>query len=119
MLVLLLAAIVALLSLALYFLFMHSRRLSSEIEDLGFRKASQSVKYGKLTEQFIPFTEQFPFSRENFRFIGAPIDGVAFEDNKIYICEFKAAGGALTSKQKNIKRLVEDGNVEWFEFNIR
>ncbi|MFH1224456.1 MAG: Holliday junction resolvase-like protein [Candidatus Diapherotrites archaeon] len=118
LLVILLAAIVVLLAVALYFLFMHSRRLSSEIEDLGFRKASQSVKYGKLTEQFIPFTEQFPFSRENFRFIGMPIDGIAFEDDKIYICEFKAAGGTLTSKQKNIKRLVDEGKVEWFEFRL-
>ena len=78
----LLALIIAALLIALYLIFRRNRALSLALEDLGFRKASQSVKYGKLTEQFIPFTDKFPFPPESFRFIGAPIDGVAFDDGK-------------------------------------
>lgn len=110
--------IILALAIALYFLFRRSQNISSQIDSLKFSKSSQSVKYGKLTEQFIPFVEEFPFAPETFRFMGTPIDGVAFEENKIYLCEFKTAGSALTQRQKEIKQMVKDGKVEWFEFRI-
>lgn len=107
--------IIAALLVAAYFLFRKVQALSAALEDLGFRKASQSVKYGKLTEQFMPFTDKFPFAPENFRFIGTPIDGMAFGQDKIYFCEFKASGSGLSERQKNIKKLVGEKKVEWFE----
>ena len=93
--------------------------MRTEIRELKFSKTSQSVKYGKLTEQFIPFTQDFPFDPENFRFLGSPIDGVAFNENEIVFCEFKTATSRLSEKQKRFKQLVQNKMVKWFEFNLR
>ena len=108
-----------LLAVAVFFLFRQNRALSQHLESLSFQKASQSVKYGKLTEQFIPFTEEFPFNPGSFLFIGTPIDGVAFADGKIFFCEFKTASSNLSAEQRRIKKLVEEKKVEWFGFRLR
>ena len=112
------AAAVLLLLLAL-FLLSRVSSLERALADLRFSKSSQSVKYGKLTEQFIPFTKEFPFDSENFRFLGNPIDGIVFEDDKIIFAEFKAAGAQLSPKQRRIKDLVERKEVEWFEQKLK
>jgi len=75
-----------------------------------------SVRYGKLSEQWIPLAKDFPHNSANFRFLGSPIDGVAFDDDEIIFCEFKAAGSRLNDKQKHIKELVEKKKVKWLEF---
>ncbi len=114
--VLLIAGVLLLLVL---FLLSRVSLLQSRLSELKFQKSSQSVKYGKLTEQFIPFTKDFPFNPDNFRFLGNPIDGVVFEDDKIVFAEFKTASSQLSSKQKNIKDLVNAKKVEWFEYIMK
>ncbi|HZX33968.1 MAG TPA: Holliday junction resolvase-like protein [archaeon] len=108
-----------LLLLLVLFLLSRLASLESRLQELAFSKQSQSVKYGKLTEQFIPFTKEFPFNAENFRFLGNPIDGIVFEEDKIVFAEFKAASSQLSEKQKRIKELVEKKRVEWFEQKIK
>ena len=108
-----------LLLLVCVLLYRTFRRLSLELQELRFSKGSQSVKYGKLTEQWIPFSKDFPFSQEKFRFLGNPIDGLVFEENKIVFCEFKTASSQLNENQKKIRDLVQNKNVEWLEFKIR
>jgi len=83
-----------------FFLLSRLSSLEQRFQDLKFQKSSQSVKYGKLTEQFIPFTEDFPFNSENFRFLGNPIDGIVFEENQIIFAEFKTASSQLSQKTK-------------------
>ena len=83
------------------------------------QKRSLSVTYGKITEQFAPFMQSYPFHPENFRFIGSPIDGIQFEDDKIIFVEIKTNKSKLSPLQKRIKELVKRGKVEWFEFDIR
>ena len=83
------------------------RRLKLEV----FRKRSQSSKYGKLTEQFLPLVDSFPWEPGNFRFLGTPIDGVQFEDDRIILVEFKAANSRLSRRQSHIRDLVNDGKV--------
>lgn len=107
------------LLVALIFLFVRFRSLKGEFEDLRFRKSSLAVKYGKMTEQFIPFIEDFPHDPKQFRFLGNPIDGVLFDDDQIVFCEFKTGSSSLNENQRRIKRLVNDGKVSWLEFKIR
>ena len=107
------------LFLAALFLIKKVFSLKDEIADLRFSKSSQSVKYGKLTEQFIPFIEDFPFNPERFKFLGNPIDGVLFDDDLIVFCEFKTGNSALNQVQRRIKQLVEEKKVKWFEFKLR
>jgi predicted Holliday junction resolvase-like endonuclease len=92
--------------------------LKLDLQEALFQKKSLSSKYGKMTEQFIPFLETYPYDEQNFRFIGSPIDGVQFEPDKVVLLEFKTSGSGLTSKQKEIKKLVEKGKVEFQEFKI-
>ena len=83
------------------------------IENLAHKKRSQSVKYGKLSEQFMPFLEQYPYNPHYFRFLGTPIDGVQFTDDAVVLVEFKTAESQLSQKQRKIKQLVETGAVRF------
>ncbi len=109
----------ALLLLIVLYLISRLGELQRSLDDLRFTKTSQSVKYGKMTEQFIPFTRDFPFDSENFRFLGNPIDGIVFEEDKIIFAEFKASGSQLSPRQRRIKGLVESKKVEWFEHRVK
>src|SRR3989344_7140457 len=108
-----------LLILIIVYLLTRLSSLERALGDLQFSKASQSVKYGKMTEHFIPFTKEFPFDPTNFRFIGTPIDGIVFDEDKIIFAEFKAAGSQLSPKQKRIKELVEQRKIEWYEHRVK
>lgn len=103
----------------LFFFYKKNIQLENQLSELLFAKNSQSVKYGKLTEQFLPFSREFPFNSENFRFIGSPIDGIVFENDRIIFCEFKSNNSNLSQKQKSIKSLVEAKRIEWMEFFLR
>ncbi len=97
------------------FLFFEAR---SRLAALSFSKASQSVKYGQLAEQWIPFSAKFPYNSQNFRFIGKPIDGICFEDDKVVFVEFKTNKSSLNESQKKVRDLVERKRVEWLEFRV-
>lgn len=93
--------------------------LRKKVDDLIFQKQSLSTTYGKITEQFAPFMNSYPFPPENFRFIGSPIDGIQFENDRIIFVEFKTNKSKLSREQKKIRKLIEDKRVEWFEFHPR
>ena len=93
-------------------------QLQKKIDEVMFMKNSQAVKHGQSTEQWLPFSKNFPYSSKNFKFLGQPIDGIVFDDGKIVFCEFKTGNAQLTDKQKQIKQLIESGNVEWFELRM-
>jgi predicted Holliday junction resolvase-like endonuclease len=85
---------------------------------LRFEKRSMSGKYGRMTEQFLPFLKGYPYDEQNFRFIGSPIDGVQFENDKIVMVEFKTGDSRLTEKQRRIRELVERKRVEFEEIRM-
>ncbi|MBL7206826.1 MAG: endonuclease [Candidatus Aenigmarchaeota archaeon] len=100
------------LSLILY------RKLQKEVSSLRFDKQSITTRFGKTAEQFMPFLNNYPYSKESFRFLGTPIDGVQFEDTGIVFVEFKTGNSRLSAKQERIKELVENGKVEFKEMRI-
>jgi predicted Holliday junction resolvase-like endonuclease len=99
-------------------LWVSHERVKLDLQDALFSKKSLSTKYGKMTEQFIPFLDSYPYNEQDFRFIGSPIDGVQFEPDKVVLVEFKTAGSGMSKRQKEIKRLVEKGKVEFREFRL-
>lgn len=119
MLELFLAALAIIFALLAVFFYKRAKELEERTGELLFEKKSMSAKYGKLTEQFIPFTNDFPFDPQGFRFIGSPIDGIAFEENKIVFCEFKTATAGLSEKQKRIRETVKQKKIEWFEYDLK
>lgn len=72
-------------------------------------------KFGRIFEQFIPFADNFQWDESKFIFLGKPIDGVVFEDNRIIFLEFKTGNSQLTPNQENVKRLINEGKVEFKE----
>jgi predicted Holliday junction resolvase-like endonuclease len=101
----------------LFLLLRYSRQKLAEksvsITELDKQKRSQSIRYGKLTEQFMPFLESYPYDPHDFRFLGTPIDGVQFTEDAVVLIEFKAAGSQLSQRQRTIKRMVEEGAVRF------
>ncbi len=108
-------AAVALVAVALFALHRH---VVARLRALEHQNRSLSSRYGKLTEQFMPFIPDYPFDPHRFRFIGSPIDGVQFEDDRVLLIEFKSASSRLTSQQRHIRDLVRRGKVEFRELRL-
>lgn len=111
--------VLALLALAFGLLMLvfwsRTRALRAQLSELAFAKSSQSVRYGKLSEQFMPFLKEYPYDPQHFRFLGTPIDGVQFNDNEIVFLEFKAANGKLSERQRAVRALIADKRVRFEE----
>jgi len=116
--------IIALIIIIAILVFLYRRKIwqYAELEldhlDLASKKQSQSVHYGKMTEQFLPFLKSYPYDENRFRFLGNPIDGIQFTDDGIIFIEFKAANSQLSASQKKIKSLVENKKVYFEEYRV-
>jgi len=88
------------------------------------KRRSGAVQWGKTIEHFVPFMTDFPVPAEDCTFLGMPIDYVAFTDTKsktkcaVHIIEVKSGSSFLMSKQKNIKKAIEEGRVYWHEIAV-
>ena len=111
--------VILVLSLALVITVIWISRVSRELKQEQFRNRSLSSKYGKLTEQFLPLVNIFPWNPQNFRFLGTPVDGIQFEDNRIILVEFKTSQSQLSTSQRQIKDLVDKGKVSFELISIR
>lgn len=114
-LIIIFVVVIVLLFFVLFVLLKKVKSLEKLVADLEFAKSSQAVKHGKTTEQLMPFAKDFPFDSESFRFIGSPVDGVAFTKNEIFFVEFKTGASKLSEKQQNVKKLVLEKKVSWLE----
>ncbi len=89
---------------------------------LSYRTAITPLhqRIGKLTsQQYHMFMKQYPYNPENFRYLGDPIDGIQFEEDKILFVWFKTRKTIRTPEQDHIKNLLENGNVSWFEWSTK
>jgi len=115
----LLLVIFLLLSILFYRrLWKENEKLRTEIENIRSAKQSLSVRYGKMTEQFMPFLNEYPYDSQNFRFIGTPIDGIQFENDEVVFVEFKVSDSKLSENQKKIKSLIEKKKVRFEEIRM-
>ena len=94
------------------------RTALSDLRTARSTNQSLSTRYGKLSEQFMPFVSSYPWDPQQFRFIGSPIDGIQFEDDRIILVEFKTATSKFSSRQRSIRDQVRDGRVEFEEFRL-
>ena len=79
---------------------------------------------GKFVEQLTPYLPQFAYDPTEARFIGSPIDLIVFhglatgDPQEIVIMEIKSGKNCqLTSQERKIRQLVEDGMVRWEEID--
>lgn len=88
-------------------------------------KRSRSTLKGKVGEQMAPLLPVFEHEPSDARFIGSPIDYIIFDGlseenpNKITFADVKTGESArLSSKERKIKDIVENGNVQWETIRI-
>lgn len=96
-----------------------NRRLRLELTTVRFDKQSQSSRYGKMSEQFMPFLESYPYDEHNFRFIGTPIDGLQFEPDKVVFVEFKTGKSQMSPRQRQIQDQIINKKVEFKQIRIK
>jgi len=105
-----------------YFAFLQPKikNLNKEIDKLRFDFRSKVVTHGQSWEQFVPFMTEFEkiSKKENFTFIGMPIDGISFDEDSIKFIEIKTGTSQLNKKQKHVRDLVKEKKVEWFELRF-
>lgn len=94
------------------------RRSVKLLKSTKSAKISLSTKYGKMSEQFMPFLAHYPYDPQSFRFLGTPIDGVQFSEDEIVFIEFKAATSQLSTTQRLIRNLISNGKVRFEEIRI-
>lgn len=111
----LLGIIVLILTVFIVKQYKDANKMKKQITELNSLTKSQQVKYGKSFEHFVPFINNFPANRETTVFLGMPLDFIAFEEDSIKFIEVKTGVSELSSKQKRIKKLIEDKKVEFHE----
>ena len=94
-------------------------RLLQKVISLNHTLRSERVKKGQMAEQFLPLITSYPWDPQNFRFIGSPIDGVQFEDDRVIFVEFKSGSSQLSAKQIRIRELVKAGKVDFREVRLK
>ncbi|MCR5217597.1 Holliday junction resolvase-like protein [Treponema sp.] len=99
------------------------RQLKKEREDAV--KRSRAVLGGQFGEQIAPYLPSFPCNPGDARFIGKPVDFVAFtgtadgsDVKEILLIEVKSGGSTLTRREQQIKSAVEEGRVRFVEYHI-
>lgn len=95
-------------------------------EDLKRERAdaasrSLSVLSGKASEQLLPLLPDFydRFDPSDARFLGSPVDYVVFDGLKqgelrsVVLLEVKSGSGRLSGSERNVKRAVDEGRVDF------
>jgi len=108
----------AFLAILLVFVVRRMTSLRSALMEEQFQNRSLSTTYGRITEQWFPLMADYPYDPKHFRFLGSPVDGVQFEEDRIVFVEFKTNRSRLSRNQQRMKQLVEEGYVYWEEFRF-
>jgi predicted Holliday junction resolvase-like endonuclease len=87
-------------------------------------KRSRGVLGGKFSEQLAPYLPNFQYDPTDARFIGTPIDLLIFrglstgEPEEIVFLEIKSGKGNLSSKERRVRDLINDGKVRWEVYQV-
>lgn len=96
-----------------------AKEWKSKYDKVLSAKISSEVRTGAIGEHLAPFLENWPFKdAKTFCPMGAPIDGINFDEDGITIVEIKTGNARLSKQQKRIKHQVERGKIRFLEFRI-
>ena len=86
---------------------------------------SRAVIGGQVVEQVAPFLPGFPCNPADARFVGKPVDFVAFPGlsesdsvDEVLLIEVKTGNSALNAREKEIRRAVKEGRVRYVEYRF-
>lgn len=84
---------------------------------------SRAVIGGQVVEQVAPFLPNFPCNPADARFVGKPVDFVAFSGlsekdkvDEVLFIEVKTGRSELNAREKEIRRAVKEGRVRYVEY---
>ena len=98
-------------------------RLASEREDAVRR--SRAVLGGLAAEQLAPYLPDFPFDPTELRFIGKPVDFIAFvgasagKVEEVAFVEVKSGNASLSPVERSLRDAVKGGRVRWVEYRAK
>lgn len=87
-------------------------------------KRSRAVLGGQVGERFAPHFPDFPYDPTEVRFLGTPVDYVAFkgsscgEITEIAFVEVKTGEATLTKVERSLRDAVKAGKVTWMEYRV-
>ncbi|MBQ7612992.1 MAG: hypothetical protein IJU92_07975 [Spirochaetaceae bacterium] len=89
-------------------------------------KKSRSILKGQIFEQVAPILPNFPVTPKELRFLGSPIDYVAFVADKnneevideIVFIEVKTGNSNLTPFEYSIKEAIKKKRIRFIEYRI-
>ena len=105
-----------------YFLFWKLRYTAGIREDAVQR--SLAITAGKVHEQLIAYLPDFPYNPKDVGFLGSPIDLVVFDGlaegqlRRVVFVEVKTGHAGLSSRERCIRDVIEDREVEWAELRV-
>jgi len=86
---------------------------------------SRAVIGGQVAEQLAPFLPDFPCNPSDARFIGKPVDFLAFSGlsdsgkiDEILLIEVKTGQSELSAREKEVRRAVKEGRVRYVEYRF-
>lgn len=85
-------------------------------------KRSRAVLNGQLSEQLAPFFPDFPANPTEIRFIGQPVDYIAFNGSSqgtisdISFIEIKTGSSTLSPVEKALKDAIEKKKIKYIEY---
>ncbi|MBX7138182.1 MAG: hypothetical protein K1X83_09370 [Oligoflexia bacterium] len=95
-----------------------------KVERIISQTKSSEVRLGKTAETLAPLLENFPVdvrkAGTSTVFIGQPVDFIHFDpDIGITFIEVKSGNSKLSLSQRKLKELIDNGQVEWVQFQVR
>lgn len=94
------------------------REVVGKLDKTVHQKKSSEVRLGKIGENLAPFTDGWPWEPNDFRFLGSPIDGIQFTEDRIYLVEIKTGKARLSKKQMLCRDLVKEGKISFVSYRI-
>lgn len=89
-------------------------------------RRSKAVISGQVVEQLAPLLPGFPCHLDDVKFLGQPIDYIAFVSDKktglideVVFIEVKTGRSGLSSREKSLRNAVEQGRVRYVEWRRR
>jgi hypothetical protein len=85
-------------------------------------KRSRAVLGGLAAEQLAPYLPGFPFDPTELRFVGKPVDFIAFVGSasgrieEVAFVEVKSGSASLSPVERSLREAVKAGRVRWVEY---
>lgn len=117
--------LIVILVILIFILLIRLAKVNSSVRKDAIKR-SKAVIGGQVFEQIAPYLPDFPCNPADAKFLGKPVDFVAFPGlsdsdkvDEILLIEVKTGQSALSSREKEIKKAVKEGRVRYVEYRLK